>query len=186
MQAKRQVKLHTRSRGPTAGFRACAGRGGLHGHERRTKLGECLTRERQARARADAEGPDEAMPDSAGPRIEVGDPQVAAQEAQVHARQAPAAMPAELSTGCGAKASSVSKREIEPRELGDMRAFDMDVEGEPRSERAEEEQDSIADHCWQVGERADANNNDGFAGASDASQWRSLRTSQWRTAGSTT
>ena len=79
--------------------------------------------------------PDEALvPDSdvleesAGPRMEVEDAEAAAQEAQAHARQGPAAALAELSTGSGA--SSASKREVESRELGDKGRFDMDVEGE--------------------------------------------------------
>ena len=44
-------------------------------------------------------------------------------------RHGPAVVPAEPSAGSGAQASSASKREIESRELEDMGAFDMDVEG---------------------------------------------------------
>ena len=44
------------------------------------------------------------------------------QEAQVQARQGPAALPAEFSAGRGARASSASMREIESREFGDMGA----------------------------------------------------------------
>ena len=51
------------------------------------------------------------------------------------------------------------------------------------SERAEEAQESIAGHRWQMGERVDAkHSNDGHVGEYDASQWSSLRTSQWRIA----
>ena len=62
--------------------------------------------------------------------MEVGDYQAAAQEAQAHARQGPAAVPAELITGSGAQASSASKREVDSRGLGDMGTFDMDAKGE--------------------------------------------------------
>ena len=68
---------------------ACAGRGGSHTHEWRTRLEECLTMERQARARADAQAPEEVLPpdadvleELAGQRIEVDDAQAASQEAQ--------------------------------------------------------------------------------------------------------
>ena len=84
-------------------------------------------REEQARTRADARAPDEALlPDShvleesACPRMEVDDVQVAAQEAQLHARQDPTAVPAEISLGSGVQVSGASKREIESRELGDI------------------------------------------------------------------
>ena len=87
--------------------------------------------------RADVQAPDEALlPDSdalaesAGTRMVVDDAQVAAQEAQAQARQGPAAVPAELSTGSGAQASSASKREFESRELGTWEPCDMDVEEE--------------------------------------------------------
>ena len=40
-----------------------------------------------------------------------------------------------------------------------------------RSERAEEEEKSIADHRWQMGERVGANSNVGHVGECDASQW---------------
>ena len=69
------------------------------------------------------------LEESAGPRLEVGDAkQMAPQEAKAQASQGPAAVPAELSTGSVAQASSASKREIESRELGAMGAFDMDIE----------------------------------------------------------
>ena len=61
-QAQRQVYL---TRGVVERFgstAACAGRGGSHTHECRTRLEECLTRERQARARADAQAPEEVLP----------------------------------------------------------------------------------------------------------------------------
>ena len=57
-------------------------------------------------------------------RMEVDGAQAASQEAQAQARQGHA----ELSTCSGARASSASKREIESRGLGDIGAFDMDVE----------------------------------------------------------
>ena len=96
----------------------------------------------------------------------------------------PAAAQEELGTGSGAEASS-AKREIQSRELGNMGAFDVDVEGESRGERVEEVHDSIDDHRWQTCERAGANINDGHVVGCDASQWRRVRTSQRCTAGST-
>ena len=77
--------------------------------------------------------------------MQVEDAQSAAQEAQAHARQGPAAVPAELSTGGGARASSASTREIASRELGDMGAFDMDVDGENQlvHEGREKERDNL-------------------------------------------
>ena len=90
----------------------------------------------RARARADAHALEKALlpesdvlEESGRPRMEVGDAQMAAQEAQAQASQGPAAVPAELSTGSGAQASSASKRDTESRELGSMGAFEMDVEG---------------------------------------------------------
>ena len=56
---------------------------------------------------------------------------------------------------------------IEPRELGDVGAFD----------NGEEEQNIIANHRWQMGERVDANSNDGHAGERNTAQWTYLRTS---------
>ena len=74
--------------------------------------------------------------------MEVEDAQAAALEAQAHPRQGPA-VPAELSTGSGAHASSTSKREIESRELGDMGTFDMDVESENRGGRIEDQEHKL-------------------------------------------
>ena len=62
--------------------------------------------------------------------MEVEDAQAAAQGPQAHAKQGPAAMPAELSRSSGAQASSASKREVESTELGDMGTCVMDVKGE--------------------------------------------------------
>ena len=116
--------------------------------------------------------------------MEVEDAQAAAQEAHAHARQGPAAAQAEVSTCSGA--SSASKREVESRELGDKGRFDMDVGGEnPEVSVPKKRMIAFADHRWQLGERVDTHSNDGHLGEGDASQWRSPRTSQWRTAGST-
>ena len=64
VQAQRQVYL-TRGVvarfGPTAGCKACAGRGGSHSHECRARVEECLTRETQARARTEAQAPEVAL-----------------------------------------------------------------------------------------------------------------------------
>ena len=63
--------------------------------------------------------------------MEVDDAQVAAQKARAFSSPtSPTDVPADLSTGSGTRASSTSKREIESDELGDMGAFDMDVEGD--------------------------------------------------------
>ena len=136
--------------GPTAGCRACVGRGGSHSHECRARLGECLTREAQTHARAEAQAPEEALqPDAdvleelTGQGMEVDDAQAAAQEAQAQARQGPADLPTRSSSGSGAQASSDLKRE---------RLTWMSRESsQPRSE------DLIADHRRQMDERVDAN-----------------------------
>ena len=49
---------------------------------------------------------------------------------------------------------------------------------QPRSERAEEEQDSIADRRWLMSELVGAISNDGHLGERNTAQWRYLRTSQ--------
>ena len=135
--AQRKVYLTRRvvaRLGPTAGRKVCVSKGGSRTHECRTRLEECLTREGQARARANAQAPGEALvPDtdvleeSAGPRVVAEDAQAAAQ-AQAHACQVP-----QLGKKSSAQAlvnRDASKREVESKELGDMGGFDMDVEGD--------------------------------------------------------
>ena len=72
--------------------------------------------------------------------------------------------------GCCNSASDVFFRRDESRELGRL--------GRPRSERAEEEQDSIADRRWLMSELVGAISNDGHLGERNTAQWRYLRTSQ--------
>ena len=116
--------------GPLAGCKACAGRGGSHTHECRARLEECARARAEAQAPEVASQPDADVPEElTGQGMDVGVAQAASQEAHAQARQGPVAVPAEPSAGSGAQASSASKREIESRELGDMSAFDMDVEG---------------------------------------------------------
>ena len=128
VQVQRQVYL-TRGVverfGPAAGCKACAGRGGSLTHECRARLEECFNvRERTRKPLRMALLPDsDVLEELASQRMEVDDAQLAAQEAQAQARPGPAAVPAELSTGSGARASSASKREIESREVGDTGAF---------------------------------------------------------------
>ena len=170
--------------GPTAGRKACVSKGGSRTHEGRTRLEECLTREGQARARANAQAPDEALvPDtdvleeSAGPRVVAEDAQAAAQEAQAHACQVP-----QLGKKSSAQAlvnRDASKREVESRELGDMGGFDMDVEGE-NTQTSVSKKIKIAS-LTVAGRHANiagANINNGHVGDCTASQERSLRTSQ--------
>ena len=114
--------------------------------------------------------------------MEVDGAPATAQEAQ--ARQVPATVSAETSTGSGGQASSASQREMESREHGDMSPFvDMDVEGDT-SEPAEELQGSVTHQRWQMCDHADENSNDCNAGDCDGYQWRYLQTSQRRGAGS--
>ena len=101
--------------GHTAGCEACARRGGSHTHACGIRLEECLIRQGQTCARADAQALGEALlPDS--DVLEETRSRNCVSRVQ-HGQS-------------GAQASSASKREIESKEIGDMGAFDMDVGGE--------------------------------------------------------
>ena len=76
--------------GPTVGWKACAGRGGLHTHECSTRLEECLTREGRARARANAQAQDEALVPDSDSLEESAGPRVAAEDAQATRMQSSA------------------------------------------------------------------------------------------------
>ena len=121
------------------GGKARAERNGSHIHECRTRLESCSIRgrEEQARARATARAPNEAsVPDSdvlkesLGPRTLAEGAWVAAQESQTHAPVVPRPRKKSLPQAVVLRHRVIPKREIEARELGDVGAFDVEVEGE--------------------------------------------------------